>query len=520
MDKKAVITGLGMIPVPKEGHVKAKYILSKTLSEEFRKTFYLKRNSYVNMLPLLVENFQNYGVIRSVFTDSSKMAQEKVLVYEGLDYDIEKNGIYISENVVDENNLEIEEAHYSYFLEKYNALIEEYDEVIIDLSHGFRHFPLLAIINVITQSIKNVDKIKHILYAKEIKRNSEYEIIDLIEYIDLAKLSFVLSSFNTNYTVGNDMSFNNADYIELTDGLRIVSTHILANSLKQLIGADTIITKTVSQLNTLIAKEKNIQAFQSDIDKIIEHLNKIQALENEPLYIQLFQLSKSMKERGYLLNAITLLNESIGIYCAELLKNLDSRVNKHIEDFMEQNGNLYEVAHQSKNIIKRERDFVGPFLTMKKRRIATSTEFPILEEELQEVVHGLDYKIELETYEPINSQKKKHLKEDQKRRLKIREHSIFKKHDVKYRENGYKLIIKRVGQNRETEASVKNIILTALQRVDLKELSSLIVAIESLRNNLAHGNSSEQIENVQRNITVLTKQLNSIINDVIWLKKK
>jgi len=80
------------------------------------------------------------------------------LEYENLNYNIEQNGLFISEN------LEDIESNYSYFLNKYNELIEQYDKVIIDVSHGFRHFPILAVVNLILQNIKNPEKIWNYYY--------------------------------------------------------------------------------------------------------------------------------------------------------------------------------------------------------------------------------------------------------------------------------------------------------------------------------------------------------------------
>jgi len=133
--KKAVITILGTIMPPREGQERAKYYFSDELKEKFN----LKKERYTNMLPLLLDNFEDYGDIKSIYTNLSKQKQSMVLEYEALEYDIEENGLFISENIKDE------EANYSYFLDKYNELIEEYDRVIIDVSHGFRgilHHPL------------------------------------------------------------------------------------------------------------------------------------------------------------------------------------------------------------------------------------------------------------------------------------------------------------------------------------------------------------------------------------------
>ena len=92
----------------------------------------------------------------------------------------------------------------------------------------------MATISLISQSLNNTDKIKHIFFAKEIVAREEYEIIDLKEYLELANMSYVLESFNYNYTVALVSKFKNKNFRDLTSQLSTISNHILSNSLKAL----------------------------------------------------------------------------------------------------------------------------------------------------------------------------------------------------------------------------------------------------------------------------------------------
>ncbi|CAA6815382.1 MAG: Unknown protein [uncultured Sulfurovum sp.] len=361
--KKAVITILGTISPPREGQEKAHYYLS----QELQKVFSLKKENYTNMLPLLIANLEDqYGTIRCIYTNFSKNIQSKVLRYENLDFDIRKEGVFISENAVDEHNNEIKEAQYSYFLNQYNALIEEYDKVIIDVSHGFRHFPILAVINLIIQNIKNPQKIEHILFAKEVKQYEEYEIIDLKEYLELANLSSMLSSFNQNYTVSSNIHFSNGLYQELAEELNEFSHHFLSNSLKPLIEG-TIIENIISNLEVLQTKE-SVENFREYIEEIKEHLEEIRQLKYENEWMRLYKLSQMMDERGYQLNAITLLFEAVGLYCLDALSQIEivgERLKEYRGYIEEQKEplhiySLYTMTNQSRVIVKiKERFKVG-----------------------------------------------------------------------------------------------------------------------------------------------------------------
>ncbi|SFV63263.1 hypothetical protein MNB_SV-12-1593 [hydrothermal vent metagenome] len=311
--KKAVITILGMIGTPREGQERAEYYLSNSLKND---GFILAKDRYTNMLPLLIDNFKdNYGSIECIYTKDAKNTQSKVLEYEKLDFNIEKNGLYISDNEEDI------EAQYSYFLEKYNEVIEKYDRVIIDVSHGFRHLPILATVNMIMQNIKDPKKIEYIFFAKEIKRFSKYEVIDLKEYLELANLSFLLSSFNQNYTVSSNIRFKNPLYRKIAQELAEFSHHFLSNSLKPLIEGN-LISDIIDNLEEL-QKDRTIENFKHYIEVIIYHLEDIRQLKHQKEWKKLYEISKIMDKRGYQLNAITLLFEALGFYCLESLAYIE-----------------------------------------------------------------------------------------------------------------------------------------------------------------------------------------------------
>ena len=351
--KKAVITILGTIMPPREGQERAKYYFSDELKEKFN----LKKERYTNMLPLLLDNFKDYGDIKSIYTNLSKQKQSMVLEYEKLEYNIEDNGQFISENIKDE------EANYSYFLDKYNELIEEYDRVIIDVSHGFRHFPILAVINLIIQNIKNPKKIEYILFAKEIVQFKEYEVIDLKEYLELANLSFMLSTFNQNYTVSSNIQFTNPLYKKISKELSDFSSHFLSNSFKTLIEGKTI--EDIIDNLELLQEKKTVENFKSYIVDIIEHLEDIRQLKHKKESIKLYELSKIMDERGYQLNAITLLFEALGFYCLESIgkiDNLGDRVDE-FKGYIEEKKrplhiySTYTLANESRVIVKKRDGF-------------------------------------------------------------------------------------------------------------------------------------------------------------------
>jgi CRISPR-associated DxTHG motif protein len=410
--KKAVITILGMIKPPKDEQNKAKYYFSNELKNKFS----LKKENYTNMLPLIVDNFKEYRDVKSIYTNMSKKAQEEVLKYENIDYDIEKNGLFISEYVQDN------ESRYSYFLEKYNELIEQYDRVIIDVSHGFRHLPILATVNLIMQNIKEPNKIEYILFAKEIEQGKEYEIIDLKEYLSLANLSYLLSTFNQNYTVSSNINFKNPLYKQIAKELSEFSHHFLSNSLKSLIEGELIVNiiKNLQELQ----KDKSLENFKHYIKDIIKHLQDIKNLNNESEWKKLYEISKMMHKRGYQLNAITLLFEAIGFYCLESLSQIKLLGNRTKEYYT--------------------------FIKSKKTPLHIYSTYTMTNQirTLVKVLEG----------------------------FKINDERLFISND-----------------------NLKNRIIEYLDDVqDLHKFQELIKNLEALRNNLAHGNSSYEVNDVKK----------------------
>ncbi|MBU1668191.1 CRISPR-associated DxTHG motif protein [bacterium] len=411
--KRAVITILGTIGVPREGQEKAEYFLSDSLKEDFS----VKRDRYTNMLPLLIDNLKDsYGTIECIYTEDAQKIQSKVLDYEHLDFKIEDNGFFIS-------NIDGEaEAKYSFFLEKYNKVIEKYDRVIIDVSHGFRHLPILATVDMIMQNIKDPKKIEYIFFAKEIEKFSKYEVVDLKEYLELANLSFMLSSFNQNYTVSSNIRFKNQLYKKIAKELSDFSHHFLSNSLKPLIEG-SLISDIIDNLEKL-QKDKAVENFKHYIEDIILHLEDIRQLKYASEWQKLYEISKIMDTRGYQLNAITLLFESVGFYCLESLSNIDM-------------------------VDKRTKEYYG-FIAQKRKP--------------ENIYSTYTMTNQIRTLVKIQN------------RFHVSDERLFIAND-----------------------KVKNTIIEYLDDVShIHKFEKFIQDLEALRNNLAHGNSSNSIGNVKQ----------------------
>ncbi len=271
------------------------------------------KNKYLNMLSLLADSFNSneYDIV-AIATDEAKKIQEQVLEFECID---KKSVIFKSVGDMKDTANE-----YSHFFAKIVDILSDYEEVIIDLSHGFRHLPLLTLIALIVHNFKDKHAIKHILFAQEIKKDKNYKIIDLAEYLDIATVSYSLAAFNKNYTVANTDLLRTDKFRPLIEALEDFSKHILANSIQMIF--EKRLVHTILEQIEVIERDENIVSIAPLLANVKLHLNTIDKLSSLSEYRRLFELSTRLLERGYLLNAITILNEALPLYVLERMNDI------------------------------------------------------------------------------------------------------------------------------------------------------------------------------------------------------
>ena len=378
--------------------------------------YFLKKQRYTNMLPLLIDNFGMQNVV-PIFTVDAKKTQLDVLKKEFQTEHIE---------IFKEQNFISDDKDFYEILRIINNATSGDDEYIIDLTHGFRHIPILATISLISQNLNNTDKIKHIFFAKEIKFQEDYEIIDLKEYLELANMSYMLETFDKNYTVSFVAAFKNEDFENLRGELTKFSNDILANSLKALENRFDIVLQYIEN----IKKNEQIFTFKASLDKIKEHIEDLKRISRKKDFQKLYEIAKVLNKKGYLLNAITLLFEGIGYYCVRGLENFDPKVEAYVKEFKNSKFfDSYILTNQSRTLVKTKKDRNSYLFGIEKAQ----THFGLSEKEIREYL-----------------------------------------------------------------GDIKNLICDKLERIpNIENFRNFIFDAEGLRNNLAHGNSSDEIENTK-----------------------
>ena len=324
--KKAIVTILGKAG-EQDNHTKAKYYF------EWKKEV---QKEYFNTFPLLIENFSKSYEIVPIFTKDAKSANIKVLKKENLEF-----------NTFNDNCLIEDDKDFKNIFKIINETLSSYVEVIVDVSHGFRHLPILMIVDLIIQNFQDTQKIKKILFAKEIKAFKEYEIIDLKEYLELANISFVLTTFEKNYTVASHIK--SQKYKKLLQKLNDFSNDLMALNLGNL-------KKTAKELFDELEKIEDISILEQ-ARKLKQTINQLINFSNNDLYFYYYELSKTLFEKNYILLSLTLLYESTVLYIIYSIEKKNNDLYKHLEEYFKNKFNekyIYQLGDLLKNL---HRDF-------------------------------------------------------------------------------------------------------------------------------------------------------------------
>jgi len=357
-----IITFLGMIGgrIDKDGHVKlgdtltlADYRIAPYLRNTFRNPSQPLR--YPNMLPLLLDTFAEVDII-AIGTEGSHRLQRRM---------IETHYPHLSHRY---EPLTIEDPHdYPAIFRMLSDILANHDRIIVDISHSFRHLPSLMMVDMIIENIKDPGKIQHILFAKELVPSEKYVIVDLREYLTLANVSYALASFTKNYTIATTVQTVEEIYQALLNELSLFSEHILANSIEALIhrNGDSLsiverIIHNIALLKTHDTTKELIHPLIPALDTIVEHMQDILAQAKNARDERYFFFAETMFHKGYLLNALTMLNEALAAYCVEGFRRLPQTA-KAVEAFdvaivnnvSRSTYNHYEMSNIAKNIVKR-----------------------------------------------------------------------------------------------------------------------------------------------------------------------
>ena len=251
---------------------------------------------FFNTLPLLADKFGAENIVPIYTADAREFNEEVVAHY--VNFKINFNDSY---KITDEKNFE---AIFEIFERAVDDLVKGgIGKIVFDVTHGFRHLPLLALVDLLIQNFSNVSQIDQILFAKEIEKSKLYEIIDLRQYLDIANIAFVIAAFSQNYTLAQHIKTKKFE--SLVNALNSFSHNILSLNIAKLKSSHNELIKELDKIDdiALISRARDLK----------DRLNKI-CDWNDSAYVFRYKLAKDMFKKGYLLQSLVLLFESVNSY--------------------------------------------------------------------------------------------------------------------------------------------------------------------------------------------------------------
>lgn len=198
--------------------------------------------------------------------------------------------------------------------------------IILDITHGFRHQPIIAS-SASTLAQINTNKSITIIFAKEIEKGKTYQYISLDKYLQINLIAISLQTFAKTLTVPQISGIDTNKY-PFIGTLYKFSNALHANAFAEIFG---LLKDTKNELQ----KIKNGIRFKG-LDKILEEVEKILdrfvAIQKHPTkYKQYYEISLLMNEMGYYLIAITYIREAIPLYVLD-----------RVEDFTKKGTRYYD----------------------------------------------------------------------------------------------------------------------------------------------------------------------------------
>jgi len=358
-----------------------------------------KKSHYISKidgLQIKGEYYDMFHLLGEKFAEDSKLifiGTEKAIElhhYIGKYYQLPKVSVKNIEEIGDENDF------HNLFRKIDELILKEMDttkEIIIDLTHGFRHIPILSIISIITRNI-DYQNISKILFAK-IAGNNGYEIIDLREFIDIANINYALQNFKTGYFLLEVPEVKKSEYNELLKDIHEFSKMVVGNFFGEILKPNSISNSLLKKIDKILDGDDT--TFFKALTEIKEHLKDMQKIANlNDKYKQFYKLSNMFKERKFYLNSIILLNEAVGQYLGNYIRTLNiPEVQKSIAENETSEKFDYKLAQNSKAIFQElnNRDFSHTFLNQSKTvtgKIRERIKASIPEKNINEIIEFLN----------------------------------------------------------------------------------------------------------------------------------
>ena len=282
-----IIMILGMVGIDKDRQ--------KTFAKYTSPDFNIIDKEYSNSTDVLLTNFPN---AKFEFITTKEALERQKLVFDdkqGHLHKLESNAHELKSN--DDIDLVLRKV-----LEIIQTSKDSHQKILLDITHGMRHQPLMAAFGATLARVDMKADIQ-ILYAKEIKPNKEYEYIFLDKYSDLGINAILLNGFIS--TLSMPKLPHSPAFIQ---DLQKFSNDLHTNAFSLLFQTSK------KALESLQDFQKDYQALSSLTQEIAKILHRFDRIQDLPEYQQYYEISHIMFEKHYYLISVTYAFEALPKY--------------------------------------------------------------------------------------------------------------------------------------------------------------------------------------------------------------
>ena len=232
------------------------------------------------------------------------------------------------------------------------ALLQEHDDIVLDITHGFRHQPIMAIFASTLSQFLHREELE-IIFAKEVETFKIYEYIYLDTYVDVTQISLLLTGFIRT------LNFIPVQSMKLLDNrvFENFSKSLLSNDLR---GVEKHYAKLHQELQTLKANASlsHITGLLDKVELELEPLSHFGELDKHTRYLTLAQMTA---DKNYLIVALAYVFESLRTYSDSRFTDVCQGI-RYKDDFARKQDIMNAITHapyalKSNQVYKKHRDF-------------------------------------------------------------------------------------------------------------------------------------------------------------------
>lgn len=241
--------------------------------------------------------------------------------------------------------VEIKDESLDDIFEKILEVLNINEEIILDITHGFRHQPIMAIFASTLSQFLQWRNLR-IIFAKEIEMFKEYTYIYLDDYIEITQISLLLTGFirTLNFIPVSDMKLLNNKVFEN------FSKSLLSNDMKGVERNYILLKKELERLE----QDKELKHINNLIKKVKQELTTLDMLPFFEPYQKYIVLSKLMVDKNYLVVALAYIFESIREYCSYRFESICANI-KFKDNYTKNDNVMRTIGNFEKgNIILRK----------------------------------------------------------------------------------------------------------------------------------------------------------------------